>query len=457
MNFGGFFFQVLAIFLAGIWGLEAAAASAQEVSVAVISLEQAVERALSRHPEIAAASHHLEAGHAAVETARSSLYPQVYLAEKFNHTNNPMWAFGTRLNQQSITREDFDPDRLNDPAAVSNFNTSLAFTWELFNGGRTRTGFKQALWEQEIASVSLQQTRQEIIALTARAYIGHVLAVEHKRVIEQARETARAHLAFIRSRYEGGFVVKSDLLRAQVRQAELEQEDLAAESRVNVARAALNTAMGSLDNPPLQTPNPFREREETEHSMEAWIAKALTHHPDLKRLELVEQIAEKEIEKAKAHHWPNLYLMGSYDVDTRDFSDAGDSYAVGAMARLDLYSGGRTQAGILAGTAARKRAGELKKSARLQISLKTRQAYYEAQSARRRIAVAQGALEQAEEGLRIVENRYRNGMLTLVSLLDAETALREARLNHFRALHDYTAARIALALSAGTLDREGIH
>jgi outer membrane protein len=67
--------------------------------------------------------------------------------------------------------------------------------------------------------------------------------------------------------------------------------------------------------------------------------------------------------------------------------------------------------------------------------------------------VAQIAMQQADEGLRIVANRYQNGLLTLVSLLDAQVALQQARTQHFKALHDYKVARIDLALATGAIDK----
>ena len=59
---------------------------------------------------------------------------------------------------------------------------------------------------------------------------------------------------------------------------------------------------------------------------------------------------------------------------------------------------------------------------------------------------------QAEETLRIVRNRYENGLFRLVELLDAELALQQARISRLKAIHDHKAAAVQLALAAGTLD-----
>ena len=88
------------------------------------------------------------------------------------------------------------------------------------------------------------------------------------------------------------------------------------------------------------------------------------------------------------------------------------------------------------------------------MGLETQQAFYQAASAWSSIRVAHQAVAQAEEGLRIVSNRYAGGLLTIVDLLDSQVALQQARTRHFKAMHDYKVARIELALASGTIDKD---
>ena len=419
-----------------------------------LTLEEAIRIAIMQHPDIRAAGYRLETEEAGITVARSGFFPQVHLSERFNRTSNPMWAFGTRLNQQSIRQEDFDPNRLNDPDPINNFNTALALSWEVFNGGRTSNGLEQAKQNARISSLDLNQIRQNIIARTVKAYSGLLLAEEELKMIRQVQKTARTHLDMVRSRYDAGFVVKSDLLRAQVRIAEIEQQTLLVESRLYVAQAALNSAMGYPDNRSFYPTTPFADRLEPTGAVEEWIQTALSRHPDLERLKTEEEISRKEIEKAKSGHWPNLELVGSYEIDSENFSDTAENYTVGAVMRLNLFSGHRISAGIAAAKGSLKRIQELQNSIKLKISLETRQAFYMAQSAFKRINVAEGAVEEAGEALRIMQDRYANGILPLVSLLDAETARQQALTHHFRARHDYQGARIDLALATGIIDAD---
>ena len=144
-------------------------------------------------------------------------------------------------------------------------------------------------------------------------------------------------------------------------------------------------------------------------------------------LQLQEQIAEDEIQKSKAAHLPSINLIGSYELNSPDFRNSGDSYTIGAMMRVNLYSGDRMSAKTRESEAMLSRIRAMRNDMAAGIEVQARQAFLQVQSAWNRISVAEAAVSQSEEGLRIVRDRYENGLLTLVSLLDAEVALQSAQ------------------------------
>jgi outer membrane protein len=121
---------------------------------------------------------------------------------------------------------------------------------------------------------------------------------------------------------------------------------------------------------------------------------------------------------------------------------------------MNLYSGSRISAQTASAKADLSKVKAMRRSLELGVRVETQRAFYQAQSAWKSIAVARQAVDQAEEGLRIVSNRYSGGLLTIVDLLDAQTALQQARTHHFKAMHDYRVARIELALAAGTITKD---
>jgi outer membrane protein len=419
-----------------------------------LSMTEAIHIAVEQNPEIKAARYQLDAVKSNAIKAQSGFYPQLNFAQSFNRTTNPMWAFGTKLNQAAITQGDFDPSRLNDPDPFNNFTSNFSVSWSVFEGGRTKLGWEQAKQHLSVASLALERTRQNVISQTAKAYVGLVLAQKNIMVTKQALETSNANLNMIRSRYNNGFVVKSDLLRANVHIADLEQQLLLSESRFKINEAMLNASMGSGEASPLNPVTPLSIGSEISETIENWINTALSKRPEMENLHLEEEIAKKEVEKSRAGHYPDINLVGNYEINSEDFSDSADNYTIGAVMRVNIFSGNRITEETKAAKSLLRRVQEMQKSIELGIKVQVREAFLSAKSARKRIDVAKTAVDQAEEGLRIIKNRYNNGLLTIVGLLDAELARQQAHTNYFKALHDYNVARVELELAAGILDTE---
>lgn len=420
-----------------------------------LTLSEAIQVAVANNPNIQAARYRLDAAETRITQARSGYLPQLNFAQSFNQTTNPANAFATRLNQETITVQDFDPNRLNDPDAINNFNSRFALNWSVYNGGQRRAGMDQAKETVQATDLFLKRTEQDIIAKTVTAYVNLLLGIKQVDVIEQALETARANLKIVKSRYDTGFVVKSDLLRAQVRIAELEQDFLQTASQVEVGKAVLRAAMGIPEEEPIDPVSPLKKNSSPPTGTpDQWIETALTERPDLEQMRRQEIVAQKEIRKAWGNHLPGIDLLGQYEVNTENFSDTADNYTVGAVLKWNIYSGSRISARTAEARANLRQLQAIRKNMELGVRVETKEAFLNAGSAWDRIAVAQSAVDQADEALRIVRNRYRSGLLTIVSLLDSEETLQQARTRHFRSIRDYEVSRVRLALAAGTLDSD---
>jgi TolC family type I secretion outer membrane protein len=421
-------------------------------SLSLLTLEEAIKTGLEKNPMITVARFQVDASTARISQARSGLYPRIDFNESFVRTTSPAQAFSMKLNQEEITSGDFDPSRLNNPSAVQNFASTLSLSMPLYEAGQIRGGVEQAKLGQESASFSAERVRQEVITGVVAAYVGVLLAQDRLQVIHQTLETANANERMVRSRYQNGFVVKSDLLRAEVRLAELEQERLNARSRVDVARAVLNAAMGLETERDFQLVRLDEKDLSPPGSLDMWRRESMKNRPDIQHLRMQETIAEEELKKAKMAHLPSLYLTGSYEMNSENFSQTANNYTMGVLLRLNIFSGFGTESKVHEAVANLQQMRARVRQFDLAIEVETRQAFSQAQSSFERIKVAEAALNQAQEGLRIVRNRYENGLFTIVNLLDAEVSLQQAKTNHLRSLHDYKVAMAQLLLAAGMMD-----
>jgi outer membrane protein TolC len=85
------------------------------------------------------------------------------------------------------------------------------------------------------------------------------------------------------------------------------------------------------------------------------------------------------------------------------------------------------------------------------VRLEVQRAWQDLRVARNQIEVAGAAVAEAQESLRITQNRYASGLSTVTDLLRTEAALLESRTRYYSALRDQRLAAARLDGATGTL------
>lgn len=416
-----------------------------------LALEQAVDTALRNNPGLKAAEAQIEAADAGVLRSASGFLPKVTVSETWSKTDNPLMVLGTKLNQEILTPSDFNPAVINNPEPISNYNTRLSVVQPLFNGGRAYIGKTQAKLVKDASVQDRERTRQETVYNVIKAYYGLLLAKEYNKVALQSLETSEANVKLAEARYRAGAVLQSDLLRAKVQLAEVREMVTKSGNGIRLASANLNFAMGVPQGSEYEITGTL-SAQELNPGVNTEIEEAASHRPDLIAMELNRQNAEKSVSRARADYLPSLNLMGQ--VDWNSSAAAGDdakSWTVMAVLQWNLFDGLATRSKVKEAVATGSRMKSLEEQTRSAVELQVRQAYYDLAASADRIAATASSVQEAEEGLRIVQKRYETGMTTFVDVLGAESSLIRARTNGLQALYDNNIAAAELKLAKGTL------
>jgi outer membrane protein TolC len=123
---------------------------------------------------------------------------------------------------------------------------------------------------------------------------------------------------------------------------------------------------------------------------------------------------------------------------------------MGASITVNLFDAGR-KARINQAYAAQAIAEAEQEQLANQISFEVVRAYQQFVSARERLQVVGQTTVQATEVLRIVQDRYREGLTTITEVLRAELALVRARTDVLTARHDHYVAYANVLLATGRL------
>jgi outer membrane protein len=442
----------IAIILTGV--LVGGRSGAQDAQ-ARLTLPQAIQIALERSPLLRAGRSEVEAAGAGVDRARAGFFPKVDLSEGFARSDNPVFAFSSKLNQGRFTASDFAIATLNHPDPINNFRTAFTLSQPLFAGGKTYFAYDRAKLDHGATRHRLERREQEVIFETARVYYEVLLAEAELEVVRAGLRAADANRALARDRFDAGLAVESDLLSADVRVAGLKEQEIVALNAVELTKAGLNEIMGRPLEEALEVTPEVAERQPTSEEPGHLGTLALGTRPDYLGLGLEERSRQRSVDAAQAELFPTVSATASYEINNLEVVTKGqDSWFLGLVLQWNLFNGFGDRARIAEARArlAQTRAARDGMSSRIRLEVKD--ALLRLRAATGRIGVARRAVEQAEDSLKIVKNRYDAGLTTIVNLLSTEASLTEARARLTRALYDRNVAAASLDLALGTISRE---
>ena len=447
------FFKVV-LSVATLWLSWVAASAQQEAQPTSLTLQQAVAIALEKNPLRKAAIADTKVASAGIREARSSLLPHLSFTETATRGDDPVYVFGSRLRQQRFTTADFALNSLNTPLPVGDFTTRFGGTWNLFDSFATWHGVNQARQMNEAAGHQLERTDQEIVFRVISSYYGVLLAAKQLEVAEQSAKTTRSIMDRSQARFDSGLVVESDLLMAKVRMAERQQEVIRDTNTLEEARAELNTAVGMPVESPFQLTEGLAERALPIPALQDVEQQALTNRPDLKSIASEQAAQRQSVAIAKSSFGPRVNAFADWEMDNPTLlaGGGGNNWLTGIEVQFDIFQGGAKRAELSRQRALEDKVAAMKQAASDAVRLEVRRAYCETDANRQQIEVARAAIAQAQESLRINQDRYDSGLTTITDLLGAEEAVRRSQTNYWEAIYRFQTSYANLELASGSLN-----
>lgn len=415
-----------------------------------LTLPLAVELALKTNPLTRATASGREMADAQVAEARAGRLPQVQLSETVTNGNNPVFVFGSLLEQGRFTQQNFNLPLLNNPDPLTNFRFGVTVKAPVFDQWQSATRVKRAQLGQQQAAAQTNLIEQQVRYETLRAFYGLLLAQAKKEVSDEAVKLAESDVRLSRDRVEAGTSVVSDLLAAEVQLAEARQQQIQTEGEIITAEAALNTALGLPVSTPQRIKGELAEKKFDLDVQEELLSRAIENRPDLNRAGLVARSGEVQVQAARNEYLPRVDVFANFGASRHNWAQGSSDYLVGASLTFNLFDAGR-RARIAQSRAEANLAASQEQHLSNQIRFEVVRANQQFISARERLKVAERIIAQAGEALRITQDRYQAGLTTITEVLRAETTLTRARLIVLSARHDYYVGYASVMLATGRL------
>jgi outer membrane protein TolC len=396
-----------------------------------LTLEDAIQNALSRNPEVLAAREGLEASKHAVWSARLAFAPSASINSSVTRVDDRTFRVANEsldglreILEIAVPDQEFDIE----PFLYRNtYRTNFQVQLPIYNGGRLWAGLRGANAGRDLSAFAHKAKRDEIALQTRVAFFEHLRAQALEKVARRAVESAEERLETARAGFDVGKRNRSEVLRWEVFLSQRQNDLVQARNGVETSRAALNTVMGY----PLGETWSLAEREEDVQelddfyrgkSIEEFRSSVLSGNLVLRQAEKQTLLADVQKDVTRSGLLPSLnaqFQYGWHEDDDLALDDYNTwnatlafSYPLDA-ANLTEHKRARAEA--------RRAQRELENFRRV-LLLEATQSFLDVQAAREAVSLQEKALEQAQENLRIVEDRYSAGAATNVDLLDAQVA-----------------------------------
>lgn len=393
-----------------------------------------------------------KAAESRIAEARGGYLPKVNYSESWTRSDNPVFVFSSLLTQHQFGEQNFQISPLNRPDFLNNFQSQVTADQTLYDGGQARHAVRSAKLTKDITIEDGRRTRMEVIAGAIRSYYDALLGAEELTATSQAMRSAQADLERAESVRSAGMSTDVDVLSIRVHLAGVREQQIRRQADLDVARAALNDALGlPLDTMHTLTTGlaPWRL---PDGLLADYEKNALNERPEARQVKLAINLAENQAATARGNLMPQVGVHAAFEADRQTFYDKGGAnWLVSIGLRWNLFNGFSDKARIEESKSALRRSEADQAHANSAIQLQVRRAYADLRAAAQRIEVTDAAVAEAEESLRITQNRYEAGFSTVTDLLRTETALLEARTRRLAAIHDQRIAAAMLELAAGTL------
>ena len=386
-------------------------------------LEKYRTMALDYNHDLKAAEKNIAASMEVEKSARADLKPKLSGAASFQYTGNPMEL---TLDIPSIgLSKTVEGKNLN-------YGGSLSILQPVYTGGRVLESIRMAQHQQAVVGNQAKALNDAVCYQTDIQYWSAVARQEIVDVAEDFRNSIAALVKTIKERVEVGLVDPQDLLMAEVKLNEAEYQLLQAQSNFETGRMALNSMIGvRLEQPTeLDAQIPI-----VVVSDSLWLSTGMGR-PEIQMAYDKIRIAESTKKLNDSQFKPQFYVgvEGSYSSPGYNFKkDLDPNYAVYAKVSVPIFEWGKRRSEKRVSSFRIGMAEDNLNKVVDRVELEVSVARKALSQAIERVRLSESSLAKAEENEAKAVERYNEGKVSVVEVIDAQTYRQTSQVNYVQA------------------------
>jgi outer membrane protein len=414
---------------------------ASEEGVKVYALDESIGIALENNWSVKAKEEKVSESEFAKKEAKAGFLPE--FSTRYSYT---------RLNE--VTSVNIVGRGTLEFGDKNSYQWTGTITQPIFTGFALTSAYELAKLGIDQSKVSLELEKLDLALKVKEAYF-YILKVDKAvGVAKSAIESLESHLAVAKNFYDVGMIPVNDLLKAEVELANAQHNLIQARNASRLSRVSFNVLLSRSVDEPFEIEDTLLYNPETP-DFDVCLGKALKARPEIKSLELTDAQIDQQINLSKSKFYPEAAFTYNYikagdtpSVSGSDFQKANSWQAIIGLS-WTFWDWNKTRNSVRQNESIKRQLSQTRKVLEDSIKLELEQAILGLKEAEEKIPTAQKAVDQAEENLRVSEERYKAQVTTSTEVLDAQTLLSQARMNYYSALYDHNLARAGLLRAIG--------
>ena len=418
--------RVTACVLAGLAVLAPNSTDAQQT----ISLEEAVQRALGRSPQMLQQEQAVENAALAERSAWGAFLP--------NLSANT----GGSLRSANV----LDPNSGQIIGGSSDsYSAGLSGRVDIFRGGSRFVELERTDADMQAAVARRESQRFSVALQTKNLFFASLRQSDLLEVSRRRVEQARQNMEIVRARSQVGRATISDSLRARLDLVNAQQAVLQGETALRAARFSLGRQIG--EPAPVVPARPDNLEPSDLPLTEAEIMQlAEAASPTVVAAAYVTRAAAASVRSAQTGYLPTVSLSSGYSWNNqeRSFNGGRTSWNLGLNLSYPIFNNFQRESSLDRAQFSQRVARLQEDDSRLAARQEADAALYNLRTAERAIEIAQEAELVAGEDLRVVRERYSVGVATILDVLISQNAADQASVDVVTSRYDYVLARAEL-------------
>lgn len=309
---------------------------------------------------------------------------------------------------------------------------------------------------------SARASRIALVAEVKKAFYNILLAEQSLAVLRESEATVQRTVDDTQVQYDHGLASEYDLLTAQVQLSNLRPTILQTENSIKLAKLQLKMYLSIPESVEIEVEGALDAMRDEVLAGTDGLSLDLSENSDLRSLELQEELLRRSLRAANAGRLPTLAAFGTASYtgnDMEPFMGMGAGDDARYFWTHPISIGLQLSVPIFSGLTKMNKSRELKNQiaqialqrdyARQQVDVQVRAALNDLLTARETMFAQEKTVEQARQAYRISDARYRAGAGTILELNSAQLAQTQAQLNFSQAIYDYLSAKAEYDRIAG--------